>query len=88
VVAYCWGVNAANTVSSTASAFTITFSLMRVVAWIVASVLFKAGNSGRDLWGWSCGGADGLGTALQAVVNFGMICQTNVSLLPALRPCS
>ena len=88
IIAYCWSVKAANTAASWSSVFTITFGLMRTGAWIVAAVLFRIGETGRDLWGWSCGGSDNISQDLQAVVNFNTICQTNVSLLPILRSCA
>jgi hypothetical protein len=84
MISYCLGgIAAANRASTVASFFTVIFGIIRFAAWVVAAVLYQIGaRSGRDIRSWSCGGSDGLSVDVQAVVNFNMICKSNVSLDP------
>ena len=52
----------------------------QVVAWAVATGLFKMANTGNDLWGWSCGTAsDAIQGEVQSFLNFGQLCTMQVS---------
>ncbi|KAI9778893.1 MAG: hypothetical protein M1839_007856 [Geoglossum umbratile] len=80
IISYFFSYQAANTMSTITSVFSVLFGLIRFTAWVVAAVLYQIGQrTGRDLRGWSCGGSDNLSEALHAVVNFDLICKTNTS---------
>lgn len=53
-----------------------------VAVWVGSAVAYKAGNTGSDLWGWTCSdGADGIQQAFQSVINFDDFCKVQVGFL-------
>ena len=38
-------------------------------------------NTGNDLWGWSCGGADAIEEEVKSFINFGQLCTIQVSVV-------
>jgi len=80
MLSYCiGGYRSANTASTVASIFTVSFGIMKAAAWLVTAVVFKTfGSKDRAIKGWSCGGSDNLPEAVNAVVNFNLICQSSI----------
>ena len=54
----------------------------QLIAWAVVTGLFKMANTGRDLWGWSCGTeSDKIQEEVQSFLNFGQLCTVQVSFV-------
>jgi len=72
---YICGVQAANK-SATATTVVSTILLaVHVVAWAVATGLFKMANTGNDLWGYSCSPtADEIQIQVQSYLDFNKLC--------------
>lgn len=50
-----------------------------VAVWVGSAIAYKAGNTGSDLWGWTCSdGADGIQEVFKAVINFDDFCKVQV----------
>lgn len=50
-----------------------------VAVWVGSAIAYKAGNTGSDLWGWTCSdGADGIQEVFRAVINFDDFCKVQV----------
>lgn len=72
---YMCGVGAANRTSSVFSYIGYIMLAAHVVVWAVAMGLFKMANTGKDLWGYSCGPeADAIQEQVKSFVNFGKLC--------------
>ena len=85
ICAYCRSVEKANSTDSVAGYIGYGLLAVQVLAWAVSTGLFKMANTGRDLWGWSCGAtADAIQAEVMSFLNFGTLCQTQVSLSRSL----
>ncbi len=82
ICAYFRGVEKANTTSSVAGCIGYALLAVHVLVWAVSIGLFKMANTGKDLWGYSCGSqADAIQEEVQSFVDFGKLCTTQVSLV-------
>jgi len=78
---YMCGVGAANKTDSITSKVGYVMLAARLVAWAVATGLFKMASTGNDLWGFSCGSiADAISNEVQSFMNFQMLCTLQVKL--------
>ena len=67
-----------NTVGTVATLAEIS---AHITIWITAAIAYRAGNTGKDLWGWTCSdGSDAIQSEFQAVVDFNTYCNLQVSL--------
>lgn len=82
LTAYMWGsIRAANRVNTVQTTVTVVVEVVHIGFWIAISVLYREGRTGKDLWGWACGGvADSIQKAFDGVVDFDTICRRGVSL--------
>jgi len=75
ICAYICGVGIANKASSFMGYVGYILSAAHIIAWAVATGLFKMANTGNDLWGYSCSDkADAIQMAVQNEMNFGTLC--------------
>jgi hypothetical protein len=76
---YCCSVKHANKISTNAGLpMSIAENVAHVVIWISTAVSYRAGKTGKDLWGWTC---DPKANAIQKVfpeVNFDFLCGVQV----------
>jgi len=71
----CCGFSGANKLDSLMSKIGYVMLAGHVVAWAVATGLFKMANTGKDLWGYSCSPtADQIEDEVKAYMNFGTLC--------------
>jgi hypothetical protein len=82
LTAYIVGsIRAANRVNTVQTSVTVVVEVVHIGFWIAISVLYREGRTGKDLWGWACGGvADSIQKEFEGVVNFDTICKRGVSL--------
>ena len=74
------GVGAANKTYSVFSYIGYIMLAAHVVVWAVAMGLFKMANTGKDLWGYSCGPeSDAIQEQVKSFVDFGKLCTLQVS---------
>jgi hypothetical protein len=79
---YCCGIDTANKVNSAASIIGYIMLGVRVLAWGAATGLFQMANTGKDLWGYSCGSiADQIQAEVESFLDFGKLCAMQVSPL-------
>jgi len=73
---YCFGgIKAANTVSNYGGRFIYVMLAAEVIVWAITTGLYKMGNTGNDLWGWSCGStSDEIQPLVQSFLDFGQLC--------------
>ena len=73
--------HANQTNNTVGTAATLAEVSAHITVWITAAIAYRAGNTGRDLWGWTCSdGSDAIQSEFQAVVNFNTYCNLQVSL--------
>ncbi len=81
ICAYFRGIDNANTTSSVASYIGYAMLAAHVLVWAVSMGLFKMANTGKDLWGYSCGSqADAIQEEVMSFLDFGKLCTTQVRL--------
>jgi hypothetical protein len=52
---------------------------VHVIVWGVSVGLYKYANTGKDLWGWSCGdAADEIQDEVKSFLDFGKLCTMQV----------
>jgi hypothetical protein len=86
MIAYCWGVSAANRVTKWASYWGYFAQVAHIIIWIATSTTFQMvqGPSDsvpppRDIYGWTCSNAsDTLSIEYILPVNFNLQCETQV----------
>jgi len=72
---YVCSVKTANATSSYTGYISYAITAAHLVAWAVATGLFKMANDGSDLWGYSCGSvSDQIQPAVQSFLDFGKLC--------------
>lgn len=77
---YMCGIGAANKTNSIFSYIGYVQLAAHMTVWAVAVGLFKMANTGRDLWGYSCGaGADAIREQVKSFMDFGKLCTLQVS---------
>ena len=77
---YFCGIGAANKASSLFSIVGYVMLAAHVIVWAVATGLFKMANTGKDLWGFSCGSeADAIQEEVRSFLDFGKLCTLQVS---------
>ena len=84
------GVEKANSTSNAASYIGYVLLAVHVIVWAVSMGLFKMANSGKDLWGYSCGSqADAIQEEVKSFIDFGKLCTTQVRsyVLRLFCPC-
>jgi len=82
LIAYICGISAANKTGDITIYVGYFMLSVEVVVWAVSSALYKVTDTGKDLWGYSCGkkaNKEVLRKA-QSFVDFGTLCSTQVSL--------
>ena len=81
ILCYCRGTKSANAVSSVGGYISIFLWVVHLVLWTATTVAYRMQyNTGRDLWGWSCGyGADAIQEEFKQVINFDKWCTVQVS---------
>ena len=78
--AYLCGVGAANKTSDVAGWIRYVMLGAEVIVWAVTSGLYKMADTGKDLWGYTCGlTADQIEAQVKDFVDFGKLCSTQVS---------
>ena len=79
ICAYFRSVEKANSTNNVAGYIGYGLLAVHVLVWAVSMGLFKMANTGKDLWGWSCGaGADAIQEEVISFVDFGKLCTTQV----------
>jgi len=75
ICAYACGIGAANKTHSCASYIGYVLMGVHVIVWGVSVGLYKYANTGKDLWGWSCGDtADKIQDEVKSFLDFGKLC--------------
>jgi len=60
--------------------FSVLYSLMHIVAWVVVAALYRVGKTEDDLWGWSCSSkAEEIQILFKDELNFSSMCNIQVS---------
>ena len=50
-----------------------------IAVWVATAVAYRLGNTGNDLWGWTCSDkADQIQDQFQAVIDFNDFCNVQV----------
>ncbi|MCJ1245192.1 hypothetical protein MMC30_002393 [Trapelia coarctata] len=77
LIAYFFDTRHANKTHNTiGTAGTVAEMASHVAVWVGSAIAYKTGNTGSDLWGWTCSdGADGIQEAFRAVINFDDFCK-------------
>jgi hypothetical protein len=79
--AYLCSIHAANKSGDFATFFGFVMLGVEIVVWAVSSGLYKFADTGGDLWGYTCGKeTDQFVGKVESFINFGKLCQTQVSL--------
>lgn len=90
LVAYIWGFGAANKTDDITTWIVWILLGSEVVVWAVSSGIYKVTDTGKDLWGRSCGihkadKAGKLSPEVKSFINFGKVCHCQVCITTRRR---